>query len=366
MLYVTKSITFPASLNSVTLSTGKIVMTTSSSELYMSSGIGSVTLNNVLVTSSSGSNNSHQGVDIRCADFSVTNSTFQYGTYGLYVSRSFGAAAKTISGCTFNSNTTGLFLYNGMYTIDNNTFTSNSTSIAAYYTMTPTYIENCTISGTSNYGIYAYGSGYGMHYLTKTQISNATEGIYSYHNYLNFLCCTISSNYVGIRLSEASYGYFATVGTRTAGHNIITSNNYGVLGSGSSSVNNYFYLNGGYNKLISNGSYFITGSFYGNSGGSYACNYNYWRTSSPYTPRSGYEYSGLTGASGVAIVPTDAYPQTTYSTTYCPSISTTQKSGADNSGGIGDNSELGQEVAAAIALDDENNMNSRKKSASLN
>ena len=278
---VKKQIIFPSKLSSATLKNAKILMTNSNSELYMSSGIGNVIIDNVNVTSSTGKQNNHQGIDIRCNNFSITNSSFQYGQYGLYIARAFAAPTMPIKNCSFSNNTNGLATACGAYNISNCTFKSNGYSIQVNATVGVTNVENCSING-GTYGVYAYGQGTGCVNLKNNTIKGTQEAVYATNSaYLRLKCNDLQNNYVGVRLQNNSEGYFTNSGSIEGGYNNFTNCNYGILGGSTSTTNrkNRFYIENGRNNLRT-GSYAISGMFQSITTSTYNCGNNYWKNSS--------------------------------------------------------------------------------------
>jgi len=278
---VKKQIIFPSKLSNVTFKNAKMLMTNSSSELYMSSGIGNVIIDNVNVTSSTGKQNNHQGIDIRCNNFSVTNSSFQYGQYGLYIARAFAAPTMPIKNCSFSNNTNGLATACGAYNISNCTFKSNGYSIQVNATVGVTNVENCAING-GTYGVYAYGQGTGCINLKNNIIKGTQEAIYATNSaYLRLKCNDLQNNYVGVRLQNNSEGYFTNSGSIEGGYNNFTNCNYGILGGSTSTTNrkNRFYIENGQNNLYTGG-YAISGMFQSITTSTYNCSSNYWKNSS--------------------------------------------------------------------------------------
>lgn len=359
LLEVSKQVKFDADFAKVEIKNGKVQMNNTSAELYMYSGIDNVIINNVKLTSNTGSRNNHQGIDIRCNNFSISNSTFEHGNYGLHISRTQYAALKNITNCYFTNNYYGLFTSGGAYNINNCTFTQNSNKgLSVYGTGGSTHINNCSITGGSS-GLYVYGAGTGAIYLNETSITGCNTGIYAYNSaFLRLKCSNISNNYAGIELVNNSTLHLANLGSIQAGNNSISGNNYAILGGGmyGSNLDNYFYMHNGYNALNS-GSYVLSGDFRAVSGGYYNCYKNLWRTGGG-SPRYGHEYASLKGSNGVAITPYD--PSSLNYFMPCAAYSSTMQSQSVQNNVF--NSEIGESVITAIEYDD-NLKDSRKKSS---
>ncbi|MBI9039725.1 MAG: S8 family serine peptidase, partial [Bacteroidales bacterium] len=97
LLEVNKQIQFDTDFANITIKNGKIQMNNTYAELYINSGVDNVTIDNVLVSSNNGINNSHKGIDIRSnGNVKITNSTFEYGTYGIYASRASNSSLLVV------------------------------------------------------------------------------------------------------------------------------------------------------------------------------------------------------------------------------------------------------------------------------
>ncbi|MFA6404341.1 MAG: right-handed parallel beta-helix repeat-containing protein, partial [Salinivirgaceae bacterium] len=260
LLNVKKSFVFDADLATLTIQNGKIIMDNSTSELYFNNGIDNINLNNIWVTSSTGANNGHQGIDIRSdGNISVTNSKFEQGYYGVYASRAATAPNLNITISTFKNNAYGLRVYNSGVTIDGSTFESN-TAMGIYSTSMDksSSITNSTIryqNGTGDYGVYYEG-------VSTAGLTFVSNGINSNYNGVSlvggfnavFKCNTISANSnSGVSAQNNGAIFLANAAGITGGNNDMHSNKIALSGSGTTQYFNSFYLNNGYNDLRDNG-----------------------------------------------------------------------------------------------------------------
>ncbi|MCK9206466.1 MAG: right-handed parallel beta-helix repeat-containing protein [Salinivirgaceae bacterium] len=311
LLEVQKSISFDTDFSNVTIQNGKVVMNNSTSELLINQGVDNVVIDNVWVTSSTGTNNGHQGIDIR-SDYNVniSNSTFEQGYYGLYASRGATSPNLDVSNCTFKYCSYGLRVYNGGLTADGCT--------VEYNTVRGIYCNSMDLAGSINNSTIRYQNGtgdYGLYYdgastSTLTLLSNTVSSNY-YGAMVNgsfntlFKCNTLNDNTDFGVYSNNSPVYFADATGISAGNNQLYSNNYGIKIYGTTSM---FYLNNGYNELRSD-TYCMYGTLEGVAGGSIAANNNYWKTGGG-APVSGTNYV-LNGALS-PITLTDNSPEGAY------------------------------------------------------
>ena len=311
LLEVQKSISFDTDFAGVTIRNGKIVMNNSTSELLINQGVDNVIIDNVWVTSSTGTNNGHQGIDIR-SDYSVniSNSTFEQGYYGLYASRGASSPNLDVSNCTFNYCSYGLRVYNGGLTADGCTVEYNT--VRGIYCSSMDLagsINNSTVryqNGTGDYGLYYDGASTATLTMQYNTISNNYNGamVNGSFNTL-FKCNTLNGNTDYGIYSNNSPVYLADATGISAGNNQLYSNNYGIKIYGTTSM---FYLNNGYNDLRSD-TYCMYGALEGIAGGSIAANNNYWKTGGG-APVSGTNYV-LNGALS-PITLTDNSPEGAY------------------------------------------------------
>lgn len=280
LLEVNKKIYFDTDFANIIIKNGKIVMNNTYAELYIYSGVDNVTIDNVKVTSSSGSNNGHEGIDIRSnGNVVVKNSIFEYGYYGLYAYRGSTSPIINVDDCNFKYNTYGLRAYNGGVDIDDCTFEYN-TSRGLYCSSMDkqSYINNNTIryqNGSGDYGLYYEGSSTARVSLYSNSIYSNYYGVYINGNLTSSIKCnTISNNTeYGVYAYNTDI-YLANAPGISGGGNELYSNKYGVKIYGGYAS---FYLNDGYNDLRSD-TYCITGTLDYMSGGTIIANNNYWRT----------------------------------------------------------------------------------------
>src|SRR3989339_699708 len=310
LLEVQKSISFDTDFAGVTIRNGKIVMNNSTSELLINQGVDNVIIDNVWVTSSTGANNGHQGIDIRSdGNVSITNSKFEQGYYGLYASRGATAPNLTIATCTFANCNTGLLAYNSGVSINGCTFENNTyTGVECISMDLDSYINNSTIryhSNTSGKAVYYVSSGLASLSMQGTTISNNYNGAYFLGAFnVSANCCNISNNTKYGLLADGAYIYLAYAPGISGGSNQIYSNLYALQLKNSSR----FTLNNGYNDLRSD-SYCLYGTMTGFTPTTWSANNNYWKTGGG-APVINVNYQ-LTGANG-AVTITDNSPEGAY------------------------------------------------------
>ncbi|MCK4662160.1 MAG: right-handed parallel beta-helix repeat-containing protein [Bacteroidales bacterium] len=286
LLVINQKTYIPSNINVLKIKDGKIVMNNTYAELYINSGVDNVTLDNIRVTSSSGSYNAHDGIDIRSSgNITVKNSIFEYGYYGIYTSRAASAPLLNVNNTTFKYCRYGLRVYNSGININNCTFMYNTYSGLYCRSMDKqSYINNNIVryqNGTRDYGIYYEGSSSASVNLYGNNISNNYYGIIVSGPFnAVFKCNTIANN-----SDKGIYGYnqvdlyLANAPGISAGTNDLHGNKICIYGNGypSSNLHNRFYLNNGYNDLRG-GSYCMYGYFKGLTGGTTYANNNYWKS----------------------------------------------------------------------------------------
>ena len=310
LLEVQRSISFDTDFAGVTIRNGKIVMNNSTSELLINQGVDNVIIDNVWVTSSTGANNGHQGIDIRSdGNVSITNSKFEMANCGIISSRAATAPNLTIATCTFANCNTGLLAYNSGVSINGCTFENNTyTGVECISMDLDSYINNSTIryhSNTSGKAVYYVSSGLASLSMQGTTISNNYNGAYFLGAFnVSANCCNISNNTKYGLLADGAYIYLAYAPGISGGSNQIYSNLYALQLKNSSR----FTLNNGYNDLRSD-SYCLYGTMTGFTPTTWSANNNYWKTGGG-APVINVNYQ-LTGANG-AVTITDNSPEGAY------------------------------------------------------
>ncbi|MBI9069324.1 MAG: right-handed parallel beta-helix repeat-containing protein [Salinivirgaceae bacterium] len=311
LLEVGGKVNFDTDFANVTIKNGKIQMNNTSAELFMNSGIDNVTIDNVLVSSNNGINNSHEGIDIRSnGTVTVSNSSFENGNYGLYVSRAATSSRLVVDNCTFENNVYGLRVYNGSFEVSNSTFDGNISRGLNCWSIDGTcYFTNNIVwnqSGGADYGVYIHGESTARITFRNNIIRLNNSGTYLDGNFTaSFSCNTLSDNYYYGLKGHNSKLYLAYAPGISSGNNDLSDNRDAIVGTGSLGE---FYLNNGNNDLRSD-NYCITGAFGAMPGGSIAANNNYWKTGGG--APSANEYS-ITGANGAVITLTDNSPNSYY------------------------------------------------------
>jgi len=238
-----------------------------------------VTIDNILVTSSTGSQNYHDGICIASnGNVTVQNSTFEYGYYGLITQRGSTAPIINVNNCIFKYCLTGLSAYNSGVNIDGCTFEYNTSKGINCSSMDQqSSITNCNInnqSGSNNYGLYYTGSPTANVWLNSNNINNNYNGVFIDGSLTSSFQCNLINNNTqyGIYADNTNI-YLASAPGIYGGRNQLYSNKYGVEIDGYGS----FYLNDGYNDLRSD-TYCMYGSYSSYVGGFISANNNYWKT----------------------------------------------------------------------------------------
>jgi hypothetical protein len=283
LVKVQKAITFSPNLTSVTIRNGKIVMANSTSKLYISRGP-SLTVDNVLVTSSTGAYNGHYGIAAYGNSVSISNSTFEYGYYGLYTMRQSTDALVALSNCTFQYNATGALAYNSGVDADGCSFSNNTNYGLRCMSMDlQSDFDDCSFSSNAGYyGLYYEGTSTSSFTESYCSANSNNSGVYV-SGPLNAMltCCNIRNN-TSSGISAYNNASLHLEGT-SYGANDLSGNKYGIHGGASSASNifNYFYLNNGYNDLRDNatsGAYSMFGYFGGYASGNVTANNNRWKS----------------------------------------------------------------------------------------
>jgi hypothetical protein len=299
LLEVEKSVQFNGNFANISIKNGKIQMNNTSAELYMNSHIDNITIDNVKVTSNTGVNNGHEGIDIRSnGNIVIKNSTFENGTYGIYAYRSSYSSLLNVDNCSFTGNTYGLRVYNGGFDVNRCNFTTHSAnSIYASSIDKSCYISHTNIANTyHSYGVYFEGSSSAGLSIDYSTISNNRYGLYLNGQFTSsVICSSIQNNtYAGITVYNNGSIYLTYAPSIDGGHNFLNNNKYALYGSGGSNLNSFF-LNNGYNDLTDNGSqgsYTVGGQFSALCG-TVVANNNKWKSSGP--PIYGVDYNVLGG-----------------------------------------------------------------------
>lgn len=282
ILEVEKQILFDSDFDNITIKNGKIVMNNSNANLWISNATNNppnVTIDNVFVTSSTGSYNSHVGFSIASnGNVTVQNSTFEYGSHGLITQRGSTAPVININNCNFKYCINGLSVYNSGINIYDCTFEYNY-SIGLYCSSMDqhSYITNCTIkyqNSWNDHGLYYTGSPTAIVNLNSNFINNNYYGAFIDGSFISSFKCNLIYNNTeyGIYADNTDI-YLASTPGITGGGNYLSNNKYAVKIDGYGS----FYLNDGYNDLHSS-SYCMYGHYSSYVGGVIMANNNYWKT----------------------------------------------------------------------------------------
>ncbi len=190
-----------ALLAQLTIQNGKIVMEENAvvnileNPLYYS---------NVLLTSSTGTDNRHRGLTIYgYGSKTIENSTFERGIYGINVALSSFWDTVSIKGCTFKNCFYGVYSIGKGLTIQNCIFNYNSTGWLSDGMEYASVISECTFGNHLDCGISFSGST-GTLRVSKTSISSGITGIrLNTPSELTLRCTDMRDNLYGI---EAYYG----------------------------------------------------------------------------------------------------------------------------------------------------------------
>lgn len=292
------TVRFPA-MSSLTFENCKIEMASGSpGRRMLSDGNNPITFNNVKLTSTTGINNSHRSFNFYGQNnITVSNSTFEYGYYGINAIMSYTAGAPmTFNNCTFQNNYYGIKAYSkGIDLID--CIVKDNTSYGLYCTAMsfPSEILISSINYNQSGMYYQGSSSSDIDVSYSNFVGNSSNGIYTSGNFdLDMSCSHIGNN---------TYGVYTRYGTNLRidqnARNEITDNtrsiylNYGLL-----------FANSGYNQLYAaNNGYAVYGQTnlifqpytvyahhnrweYSNPGAApnYDVNYKLWVYNSPPTP----------------------------------------------------------------------------------
>jgi len=273
----------------------KVVMSGSNSRLSLyRANDGSINLNNVTITSSTGNRTGHRGIALYGqTNITIQNSVFSNGLYGIHAMLNYtDGAPLTLTNCAFYNNDRGLNVNDKGITLNYCTFDGNGYGV---------YADGMTFSSESNYSSYIYSTNDGINYTSASTgglyvlypliMNNSNNGIaYSGATKLSVRCGDVRSNYKGITFSnnaslnmsqnESPIGGRVRMSVNTE-NNIYASNG------------NLLFLNSGYNNLQRNTNKMVIS---GNLGGYSACptylsaQYNRWNSSNT-SPVYGTDYS---------------------------------------------------------------------------
>jgi hypothetical protein len=274
MLEVNSRIDFDPNFTAITFKNGKIVMQNTSSRLYMPTGIGSLTMDNVHVTSASGNYLACTGITSYNLDtVTLKNSTFENIKYGIYAIRLSTAHPTTVTNCTFNNCYYGMYAFNSSVDISNSSFSNNQVYGLKCNSMDKvSHFSFVTFNNNGSDGLFYTGSSTAdatMQYGTANYNQDGLhlEGAFEF----DIDCSSINHNqYDGIEAYNNLDLYLD--------HSSLYGNYIGIKGSGTSSsyYNNYFSIYNGYNDLRSD-YHSINGYFKSFSGYYVYCNNNYWK-----------------------------------------------------------------------------------------
>ena len=233
----------------ITITNTKVVMEGSISRLSLNYTTGgSITVNNILITSSTGNRTSHRGIALYGrSNTSIQNSVFSNGMYGILAMLNYtDGAPLTLTNCTFSNNTRGLNVNDKGITLNYCTFTNNDYGV---------YADGMTFSSSVNTSTLNYNSD-GIKYT-----SASTGGLYVYnpvirYNYnginysgatkLTVRCGQIKNNSYGINFMSSASLNMSQNESPTGGKVNMSSNTELNI---SSNYGNLLFLNSGYNNL---------------------------------------------------------------------------------------------------------------------
>ena len=245
------TVRFPA-MTSLTFEDCKIEMGTS--KRMLSTANYPITFDNVLLTSTTGSNNAHRSFYFYGQSNAVVqNSIFENGLYGLKGELNNFGAKLYIDNCEFRNNSYGLYLYNKGVDASNSSFHDNS--------LYGTYCTNMSFTSSflscdftdNGYGIYYQGSSSADLDIESCDISsNTNDGIKTSGALdINLACNNINENNNGVYTSNGTLVY----ANNNAKNDMSLNTKTIIMGYGR------VFLDEGYNQLQSiNDSYTIYGT----------------------------------------------------------------------------------------------------------
>lgn len=200
-----------------------------------------VTFNNVKVTSTTGSNNSHRSfLFIGQSNVTISNCIFEYGLYGIYGNLTWTDGAPLyINNSIFRNNTKGMHIIGKGIHLINCTVLDNSTyGIYCTGMSFPSAFESCYFI-SNNDGLYYNGSTSSNIDIEDTYFAfNYNDGIRASGGFnLNLECSFVIDN--------VRYGIYATNGTKIYPFKCDMSNNLKTIYLNYGTVN----LNAKYNQL---------------------------------------------------------------------------------------------------------------------
>lgn len=260
----------------------KVVMSGSNSRLSLyRANYGSINLNNVTITSSTGNRTGHRGIALYGqTNITIQNSVFSNGLYGIHAMLNYtDGAPLTLSNCTFNNNTYGLNVNDKGITLDFCTFTNNDYGVNADGM---TFLSNIN-SSVINYnfdGINYNSASTGGLYVYFPTIRYNYNGInYNGATKLSVRCGQVRNNTYGINFSNYSSLNMSQNETPVGGKvNMSVNTELNI----SATNGNLLLLNSGYNNLQRNtNKQVINGNLwgYGNCPAYVAAAYNRWNSS---------------------------------------------------------------------------------------
>jgi len=232
----------------------KVVMSGSNSRmsLYRANN-GSIYLNNVTITSSTGNRTGHRGIALYGqTNITIQNSVFNNGLYGIHAMLNYTDGAPLIlTNCTFTNNTRGLNVNDKGITLNSCYFTNNDYGV---------YADGMTFLSNANSSTFTYNTNNALHYNSastgglyvyySTLTNNSSSGVwFSGTTKLSVLCGQINNNQRGIYFTgNASLNMSQNENPQGGKVNmsVNTNNNIDVLNG------NLLFLNNGYNNLQCN------------------------------------------------------------------------------------------------------------------
>ncbi|MDD3877148.1 MAG: cellulase family glycosylhydrolase [Bacteroidales bacterium] len=269
-LEITQASVYLHGVNNISFADCKVVMSGSNSRLSLSYGSGgSILIDNILITSSTGNRTGHRGIALYGqSNITIENSVFSNGMYGIHAMLNFtDGAPLTLTNCAFYNNDRGLNVNDKGITLNDCTFDGNGYGVYADGMTFSSTANNSSITYSTNDGInYISASTGGLNVLYPLIMYNSNNGIaFSGATKLTVRCGDVRSNLKGITFSNNASLNMSENETPIGGRvrmSVNTENNI------YASNGNLLFLNSGYNNLQRNTNKKV---ITGNLGGYSAC-----------------------------------------------------------------------------------------------
>lgn len=211
------------------------------------------------ITKPSGSNQLSRGITLFGQPHTISNTTFEFGHYGLEDFLTVGGLPLTLNACTFRDNGNGLYTQGKGATLNGCQFYRNYVGWNAYKMQWPSVLNNCTFGGNNinrmnESGIMYDGGAQATLQLNNCMVdNNHAEGIYMEGSLLKINCGSVKNNTLGgIRMNfNSTLDMSGDIGGG-GGHVDMSGNAPGGEGDGYAIfLDNArdLKLNNGYNKL---------------------------------------------------------------------------------------------------------------------